>query len=297
MMDKKHTPIVELIPVDHINVINPRVRNKRTFKEMVESIGEVGLKQPITATRKEHADGPRYDLVCGQGRLEAYQALGQKLIPALVIEADLHECLLKSLVENCARKKHSSLDIFHDIEGMKRRGYSLTDIAKKTGLNYDHVRGIMRLLEKGEQRLLRAVEAGQIPVSVAVVIAEADDARIQSALQEAYDKGDLRGQSLLAARRLATQRRQRGKGLLPKRATSGQKVTPNALIRAYRQQTDRKRLLIRKADLTRDRLIFVTEALRTLLSDDNFRNLLRAEGLDTLPRKLAERIQKGGTPA
>jgi ParB family chromosome partitioning protein len=41
----------------------------------------------------------------------------------------------------------------------------------------------------------------------------------------------------------------------------------------------------------------VTEALRTLLSDDNFRNLLRAEGLETLPRKLAERIQNKGAAA
>jgi ParB family transcriptional regulator, chromosome partitioning protein len=297
MMDQKHTPTVELILVDRITVINPRARNKRSFKDMAESIADVGLKQPVTVARRESADGPRYDLVCGQGRLEAYLALGQKEIPAIVIEADLHECLLKSLVENCARRKHSALDIFHDIEGMKRRGHSLTEIAKKTGLHYQHVRDITRLLGRGEQRLLKAVAAGQIPVSVAVEIAEADDGKIQSALQEAYDKGELRGQSLLAARRLATQRRQRGKGAQPKSAARGQRVTPNALIRAYRLETDRKRLLIRKADVTRDRLIFVTEALRTLLSDDNFRNLLRAEGLETLPRKLAERIQNKGAAA
>jgi ParB family chromosome partitioning protein len=294
MMDNKQTPSVTLIPVDRIDVVNPRARNKRTFNEMVDSIAEVGLKQPITVARREHADGPRYDLVCGQGRLEAYVALGQKEIPALVIEADLHECLLKSLVENCARRKHSALDIFHDIEGMKRRGFSPTEIAKKTGLNHHHVRDILRLLEKGEQRLLKAVEAGQIPVSVAIEIAEADDARVQNALQEAYDKGELRGQSLLVARRLATQRRQRGKGAA-RSGARGQKVTPNTLVRAYRQQADRQRHMIRKANLTRDRLVFVTEALRNLLADDNFQNLLRAEGLHTLPRKLAERIQGGAS--
>jgi ParB family chromosome partitioning protein len=296
MMDDKQTAIVELIPMDRIEVVNPRARNKQAFKEMVESIAEVGLKQPITVAKKQHADAPRYILVCGQGRLEAYQALGQREIPALVIEADLLECLLKSLVENCARRKHSALEIFHDLEGMKRRGYSLAEIAKKTGLKYDHVRHIIRLLEKGEQRLLKAVEAGKIPVSVAIEIAEADDDKVQRALQEAYDKGELRGPSLLAARRIAKQRWQRGRGL-PKGTGRVQKVTSNALVRAYRQETDRKRIFIRKADLTRDRLVFVTEALRDLLSDENFRNLLRAEGLETLPRKLAERIQKGGAAA
>jgi ParB family chromosome partitioning protein len=56
---------------------------------------------------------------------------------------------------------------------------------------------------------------------------------------------------------------------------------------------DRKRILIRKAETTRSRLVFVTEALCKLLADDNFVNLLRAEGLDTLPNNLAARIHNG----
>jgi ParB family chromosome partitioning protein len=64
-------------------------------------------------------------------------------------------------------------------------------------------------------------------------------------------------------------------------------------VRAYREDVDRKRLLIKKAGTTRDRLIFVTEAVRKLLVDENFVTLVRAEGLDTLPRNLAERMQPG----
>jgi ParB family chromosome partitioning protein len=37
----------------------------------------------------------------------------------------------------------------------------------------------------------------------------------------------------------------------------------------------------------------MTEALRTLFVDENFVTLLRAEGLDTLPRNLATRIEIG----
>jgi ParB family chromosome partitioning protein len=40
--------------------------------------------------------------------------------------------------------------------------------------------------------------------------------------------------------------------------------------------------------------VFVTEALRTLFADENFVTLLRAEGLDTLPRNLGDRIRVGG---
>ena len=144
---------VEMIPVERITVINPRVRNKKTFKEIVSNIAELGLKRPITVTRRNDADGPRYNLVCGQGRLEAYQALGQQEIPALVVDADTEDCLVMSLVENLARRNHRAIDLLHDIEGLRQRGYNDTTIARKTGLTIDYVKGVLRLLKNGEHRL------------------------------------------------------------------------------------------------------------------------------------------------
>lgn len=294
-MKPKQAEAVEMVPIDRITVINPRVRNKKIFKQITSNIAELGLKRPITVTRREDTDGSRYDLVCGQGRLEAYQVLGQSEIPALVVEADTEDCLVMSLVENLARRQHRAIDLLHDIEGLKRRGYSDAAIAGKTDLTIEYVRGVIRLLEKSEHRLLRAVEAGQIPVSIAVDIAAADDEDVQIILQQAYEKKLLRGHKLIAARRLIEQRRRRGKGI---RITGNGKrrertLSSNALVRAYREDVDRKRLLIKKAGVTRDRLTFVTEAVRKLLVDENFVTLLRAEGLDTLPRNLAERMQPG----
>jgi ParB family chromosome partitioning protein len=49
--------------------------------------------------------------------------------------------------------------------------------------------------------------------------------------------------------------------------------------------------LVRKADATKGRLVFVTEALRKLVSDERFTALLKAEKLDTLPQPLADRLQ------
>jgi ParB family chromosome partitioning protein len=48
--------------------------------------------------------------------------------------------------------------------------------------------------------------------------------------------------------------------------------------------------MIKRAEITQGRLLFVVEAMRTLLADDNFSNLLRAEGLLTVPRPLADLI-------
>lgn len=283
--------LVELIPIDHVTVINPRVRNKKIFKDIVANIAQVGLKRPITVTKRNDSDEPRYDLVCGQGRLEAYQALGQIEIPALVIDAGAEDCAVMSLVENFARRQHRALDLLHDIEGLKRRGYDEPEIARKTGLTIEYVKAVIGLLENGEHRLLRAVESGHVPVSVAVEIAESDDAEVQNILQQAYEKKLLRGRKLITAKRLIEQRRRRGKGFKVSEQKREQPLSSTALIRAYREDVDRKRVLIRKANSTRDRLIFVTEAMRKLFAEEDFITLLRAEGLDTLPRNLADRIQ------
>ena len=292
-MAKKPVPTIRMIPVDQITVVNPRVRNKRGFKEIVANIAEIGLKKPITVTGRDHPDGQRFDLVCGQGRLEAYQALGQREIPALVVEANSEDCLVMSLVENLARRQHRAIDLLHDIEGLKRRGYSESEIARKTNLTLEYTRGVIHLLEGGEHRLLRAVESHHIPVSVAVEIAETDDTGAQRALQQAYEKNVLRGRKLLIVKRLIEQRRRRGKGLRtidPKRERT---LSLDGLLRTYREDTDKKRILVRKAEATRDWLVFATEALRKLFADENFVTLLRAEKLDTLPRNLGDRFQTG----
>jgi ParB family chromosome partitioning protein len=283
---------IEIIPVNAIDVVNPRVRNRRIFKEIVTSVAELGLKRPITVKRKEVDGDQRYDLVCGQGRLEAYQSLGQREIPAIVISASDEDSAIMSLVENCARRQHRAIDLLHDIEGLKGRGYEFEEIARKTGLTVEYVRGVASLLENGEHRLLRAVEAGQVPVSVAVLIAQAEDSDVQTVLQQAYEEKLLRGQRLMAAKKLIEQRRRRGKGYKTgPRRVDGTAISSNALLRAYRQDVDRKKVLIRKSNNTKSRLVFVLEALRKLLAEPDFVTILQVEKLDTLPKNIALRMQ------
>jgi len=205
-MSEMQSQAVELIPMDRITVVNPRVRNRKAFKEIVDNIAELGLKRPITVAEREGEDGLRYELVCGQGRLEAFEELGQTEIPAIVIHASSEDCFVMSLVENLARRQHRALDLLRDIKGLKERGYSGPEIAHKTHLSLKYVRGVVRLLESGEHRLLRAVESGKIPVSVAVDIAEAKDTEVQDVLRQAYENNLLRGGKLMAAKRLVEAR-------------------------------------------------------------------------------------------
>lgn len=281
---------VQLIPTEQIVVVNPRTRNKKIFREITENIGEIGLKRPITVALRAGLSGPRYELVCGQGRLEAYQSLGQQEIPAFVIEADTEECLVMSLVENLARRQHRPIELLHDIAGLRARGYNDDDIAQKTGLTAGYVRDVIHLIESGEHRLLRAVEAHQIPVSVAVSIAKADDADVKQVLQQAYENKSLRGRKLLAVKRLVEQRRSHGKGRKAVPGSRKQPLSVDRLMRTYRDDTDKKKRLVRKAEKTRDCLIFLVEGFRKLLADQHFVTLLRAEGIDTLPRNLGQRL-------
>ena len=80
---------VESIPIAEIRIVNPRSRNLIKWQLIVRSIAAVGLKKPITVTKRmgHESDGRRFDLVCGQGRLEAFVELGETCIPAIIIDA------------------------------------------------------------------------------------------------------------------------------------------------------------------------------------------------------------------
>lgn len=291
-MNAKFDPKVRMIPVSQINILNPRVRGKKKFAQIVANIAHLGLKKPITVSHVSGNNGDaRYDLVCGQGRLEAYIELGQTEIPAIVVEGTKEDLLLMSLAENLARRQHSSVELVREISSLKERSYTHTEIARKTDLDVTYVKGILQLLAKGEERLLQAVENGQLPLYIAITIATSDDKSVQRALQEAYERNDLRGKSLLRARRLIESRRTRGKkprGAV--RKDSDKAVSTEDLLKTFQNETLKQKMIIQKAKIWETRLLFAVSALKQLFQDDHFVTLLRAEHLDKLPKYLADQL-------
>lgn len=257
---------------------------------IVQSIKSVGLKRPITVTRCEpDINGIRYNLVSGQGRMEAFLALGEQTIPAVIIDATHEERQLMSLVENIARRPPSTRAILHEVRVLRERGYKSDEIATKLGLDRPYISGISHLLDKGEELLIESVEAGRIPLTIAIEIAAGNDVGVSKALSEAYEKGDLRGAKVRAARRVILQRianqRRTGKSQQQRRQLTGE-----ALVREYKEKIREQKRLIAKAERTKECLLLVASAMRSLLSDENFRTMLRAEGLHTIPTELASRI-------
>lgn len=293
MIGPRDTNVVQ-IPIDQVLVVNPRSRGKHKFRQIVTNISHLGLKKPITVVQRgTREDKPLYELVCGQGRLEACKQLGDTTVPALVIDATREDLMLMSLAENLARRRQTCVELLREISTLKDRGHSFQEIADKTDLHPSYVKGIIRLLKQGEHRLLRAVEKGQIPISVAVTIASSDDDEVQRALSEAYESNDLRGKELLRARRLIETRRQVGKGMGTRRRGSASKeISGEALMQAYRKETSKQRMLVQKAKVCETRLLFVGSALKQLFGDQALVSMLQSSGLDVLPEYLAAQIGK-----
>ena len=287
------TQNIQSVPLAQIRVLNPRTRNKRQHREIIDNIDAIGLKRPITVSRRISEDEIHYDLICGEGRLEAFRMLGEAEIPAIVIDAPENDCLVMSLVENIARRQHRPLDIMQEIGGLHNRGYTDIEIAKKIGCTASWINMILVLLDRGEERLVSAVETGVIPLSLAVDIAKAESDEAQNILIEAYTAGKLKGKKLTTIRKILDQRINRSKALREStlgRKTPSRHITVADLVRVYQREAEKQRIFVKKSDFAQAKLLFIVEALKDLFNNDGFNTLLRAEGLETMPQALALRI-------
>lgn len=282
---------ITLISVEDIHILNPRVRNQGIAEEIRQNIRSVGLKRPITVTlRKGKKNGKKYDLVCGQGRLEAFIAAGETEIPALIKEVSEEDAHIMSLVENIARRNSNALELLQSIKYLKNQGYDDDAIASKTSLGKDYIRGIIRLLEQGEEYLVGAVEKGRIPLYHALKIAVEDDATVQRVLAEAYETGALSGKKLVQAQKIISRRKHYGKGLsAPQRGAS--EISAEDVIAAYEKGAREKRQLLAQSNYIKHILAYTSAALRQLFSDVHFSNQLKAVGMHDIPQQVADILQ------
>ncbi len=283
---------IALIPIEDIHILNPRVRNQIIAEEIRQNIRSIGLKRPITvAPRKDAKNGKKYDLVCGQGRIEAFIAAGETEIPAVIREVSEEDAHIMSLVENIARRNNSALELLQSIKYLKGQGYADDAIAAKTNLGKDYIRGIIRLLEEGEEYLVNAVEKGRIPLYQALNIAAEDDAAVQTALTEAYESGALTGKKLVVVQKIISRRKHYGKGLS---APQREKVNLSAedLIAAYENGAREKKRLLAQSNYIKDVLDYTAMALRQLLNDVHFTNQLKAVGMNEIPLHVTDLLKR-----
>lgn len=281
---------VVMLDIAAIKVVNPRLRNRRTHDEITQNIQSVGLKKPI-AVRKisKDKDNFEYALICGQGRLESFIALGQNKIPAIIKTVDEHDGQLMSLVENIARRNPRTTELLERVKDMIASGLSEAEVAIRLGYSVQWVNDITMLYDKGEKKLLSAVETGNIPLHTAVAIARADKKEVQELLMEAFNANILNRKELAVVRNILKRREEGDKGTanlgyISKRKQK--KLTPEELLKIYQNDVNEHKAIQAKAEFAAESLRLINEIFHHLLKNKDFVELLAIEKLNNIPTKI-----------
>lgn len=165
-----------------------QVRNKNigvNIDDLKDSIEVSGLIQPIGVAKSEKtetSDLYEWEIVWGQRRHYAYEALGYDTIPAMVLDKVLEPAEGKALsvVENLIRVDMQTKEIWNAIEdiyltfGGKGITADARVCAEKTGLPYGVVRDAIKVelikQMKGGEKIYRYAQEKMIPKSKAIDI-------------------------------------------------------------------------------------------------------------------------------
>ncbi len=162
------------------NQVQPRqVFDEEAMAELVHSIREVGLLQPVVVRRS----GPEsYELVMGERRWRAAQEAGLETIPAIVRETDDSDMLRDALLENLHRSQLNPLEEAAAYSQLLE-DFSCTheELAERIGRSRPQISNTIRLL-KLSPAVQRRVAAGVISAGHARSLLAVEDPDLQDRL-------------------------------------------------------------------------------------------------------------------
>ena len=169
-------PIGQVAP----NHVQPRqVFDEEAMAELVHSLREVGLLQPVVVRRS----GPEsYELVMGERRWRAAQEAGLETIPAIVRETDDADMLRDALLENLHRSQLNPLEEAAAYSQLLE-DFSCTheELAARIGRSRPQISNTIRLL-KLSPAVQRRVAAGVISAGHARSLLAVEDPDLQDRL-------------------------------------------------------------------------------------------------------------------
>lgn len=267
------------IPVDKVKVINSRNRDKEQFDMNIESIDNTGLLKPIRVNDKFLERNGVYELICGEGRLLAHQKLGRETVMAEVVTCTRKEAYLQSLVENIARTKPDSLDFARELKRLHDEGWDYKRISQVACRTEGYIKEYIRLVEQGEDRLIRGVEQGVFPIKFATLVASSDDSQIQNVLMDAFDEGIVTTTNFAQARKIVTSRARDNK-----KKDSSKNYTVGQLKQDIAEVTREKTSYVREAKTKENRFMTLLSEINALWKDQDFLAILRDENLADRPQ-------------
>ena len=131
------------------NPYQPRIDiNLHTLNELISSIEQNGLLQPIVITSKK--DNGLYTIVAGHRRCEAFRIMGKEYIPTVVLK-DLEEkdLAILSLTENLMRENLHPIENAIAIQNILNENLveSQNKLAEYVGLSKGYVSKLMNILK------------------------------------------------------------------------------------------------------------------------------------------------------
>ena len=247
----------------------------------------MGLLKPVLVNERFTQATGKFELICGEGRLTAHKRLEKPEIAAEIINCDPKEAYLISLVENMARVHPGTMWFAHEVKRMRDQGMALSEISRIVGKSESYITLHITLVERGEERLLKGVEEGRFPITLALRIAESDEGQVQGLLMEAYDTGLVTTGNLRPVREVIEDRlkRQKARGTSPPPSPDGGEspYTVAQLKEDIAKTVRDKKSFVREASAKEGRLVCLVEGLKALRSHDEFMTLLTAEGLAEMP--------------
>ena len=171
-------PITSIRP----NAVQPRqVFDEEAMAELVHSIREVGLLQPVVVRRS--GDGA-YELVMGERRWRASQEAGLELIPAIVRETGDDDMLRDALLENLHRSQLNPLEEASAYaQLLDDFGCTHDELASRIGRSRPQISNTLRLL-KLSPAVQRRVAAGVLSAGHARALLSIENADIQDRLAQ-----------------------------------------------------------------------------------------------------------------
>jgi ParB family chromosome partitioning protein len=171
------------------NPYQPRVNfDKQALQELVDSIQEKGLIQPITV-RKVNS---HYELIAGERRLRAALEVGLDKLPAYVMEVNTKEEMLElAIVENVQRERLNPIEQANAYQRLiKECNLTQDEIAQKIGKDRSTITNMLRLLRL-PKKIQKSVEEGEISVGHARTLLSIEEPDLQLRLWNKIVKNDI----------------------------------------------------------------------------------------------------------
>jgi ParB family chromosome partitioning protein len=169
-------PITQVTP----NQVQPRqVFEEEAMTELVHSISEVGLLQPVVVRRTGEES---YELVMGERRWRAAQQAGLETIPAIVRQTEDADMLRDALLENLHRSQLNPLEEAAAYQQLLE-DFSCThdELATRIGRSRPQISNTIRLL-KLSPAVQRRVAAGVLSAGHARSLLAGEDPDVQDRL-------------------------------------------------------------------------------------------------------------------